>query len=38
MVVRDEGRERLVPFLPDSVIRSVDFDAGMIEVDWDPEF
>jgi 16S rRNA processing protein RimM len=38
LVVRDDERERLIPFLADSVIRSVDFDAGTIEVDWDPGF
>lgn len=31
-------RERLIPFLKDDVIRRVDLDAGLIEVDWDPEF
>lgn len=31
-------RERLVPFLWDSVVKDVDFDAGRIQVDWDPEF
>ena len=37
MVVRGE-RERLVPFLPDGVVKSVDLERGRIEVDWDPEF
>ena len=37
LVVRGE-RERLIPWLPDQVIRSVDLAAGRIEVDWDPEF
>lgn len=36
--VRDGAKERLVPFLMDSVIRRVDLDAGLIEVDWDPDF
>lgn len=36
--VRDEGRERLVPFIKDDVIKRVDLDAGVIEVDWDPDF
>jgi len=31
-------RERLLPFIWDQVIRSVDFEAGRIEVDWDPDF
>lgn len=37
LVVRGE-RERLIPFLRESVIRSVDLDAGRIVVDWDPDF
>lgn len=36
LVVRGD-RERLVPYIPD-VVRRVDADAGLIEVDWDPEF
>lgn len=31
-------RERLIPFLKHDVIRRVDLDAGLIEIDWDPEF
>ncbi len=31
-------RERLIPFLTGEVVHAVDFDAGMIRVDWDPEF
>lgn len=38
MVVRDEKRERLVPFVQGSYVRSVDLAAGTIVVDWDPEF
>lgn len=33
-----DGRERLIPYLPDSVVRSVDLDQGVMTVDWDPEF
>lgn len=36
LVVRGE-RERLLPFI-DSVVLEVDFDAGAIRVDWDPDF
>lgn len=36
MVVAGE-RERLVPFVTDRFVREVDFDAGVIRVDWDPE-
>ncbi len=31
-------RERLLPFVMDQYVKSVDFDAGLITVDWDPEF
>lgn len=33
-----DGRERLLPFLPDDVIRQVDLEGGVMHVDWDPEF
>ena len=31
-------RERLIPYVPGSVIRDVDLEHGVIRVDWDPEF
>jgi 16S rRNA processing protein RimM len=37
MVVNGE-RERLLPFVMDTVVLGVDLDAGTIRVDWDPEF
>lgn len=37
MVVQGE-RERLLPFVQEQVIRTVDIDAARITVDWDPEF
>lgn len=38
-VMRVRGdRERLIPFVVDRYVRSVDLDAKRIEVDWDPEF
>ena len=37
MVVRGE-RERLIPFLPERVVRQVDVESGTIRVDWDSEF
>jgi len=37
LVARGE-RERLIPFLEPDYIRSVDFDAGVVTVDWDAEF
>jgi len=38
VVVRDGERERLVPFIQGSYVRSVDMEAGRMVVDWDPEF
>lgn len=37
LVVQGE-RERMLPFIEPDVIRQVDFDGGVIAVDWDPEF
>ncbi|GHB07090.1 ribosome maturation factor RimM [Modicisalibacter luteus] len=33
-----DDRERLLPFLPDEVIRDTDLITGTLTVDWDPEF
>ncbi|MBB3191196.1 ribosome maturation factor RimM [Halomonas cerina] len=33
-----DDRERLLPFLPGEVVRDVDLEAGVMTVDWDPEF
>ena len=38
MVVRDDARERLLPFVFEDCIRQVDLEAGRVTVDWDPEF
>jgi 16S rRNA processing protein RimM len=37
MIVQGE-RERAIPFLQGQTIINIDLDAGMIIVDWDPEF
>ncbi len=37
LMVRGE-RERLVPFVEPDFVQSVDFEARLITVDWDPEF
>lgn len=37
LVVRGE-RERMVPFIRDRFVKSVDLEGGEIVVDWDPEF
>ncbi|MDX1597022.1 ribosome maturation factor RimM [uncultured Marinobacter sp.] len=33
-----DQRERLIPYLPDQVVREVDLAAKRMVVDWDPEF
>ena len=33
-----DQRERLIPYLPDQVVRKVDLAAQRLVVDWDPEF
>ncbi|MCA1713656.1 MAG: ribosome maturation factor RimM, partial [Gammaproteobacteria bacterium] len=38
VLVAQGERERLIPFLEPDYIRSVDFDAGVITVDWDADF
>ena len=38
VLVARGDRERMIPFLEPDYIRSVDFDAGVVTVDWDPDF
>lgn len=38
LVVRDEERERLIPFVQGAVVQSVDLVAQRMVVDWDPDF
>ena len=33
-----DGKERLIPYLPEQVVVSVDLESQEIVVDWDPEF
>lgn len=33
-----DQRERLIPYVPEQFVLSVDLDAGEMLVDWDPEF
>lgn len=33
-----DDRERLIPYVPGQFVRKVDLGAGLIQVDWDPEF
>jgi 16S rRNA processing protein RimM len=37
MVVKGE-RERLIPFIHGQVVKNVDLDKRLIQVDWDPDF
>lgn len=38
VLVAHGDRERMIPFvLPDYIV-TIDFDAGLVTVDWDPEF
>jgi 16S rRNA processing protein RimM len=38
VLVAEGERERMIPFLQPDYIVSIDFDAGVVTVDWDPEF
>lgn len=38
LVVVESERERLIPFVQGQYIHQVDLQAGVIRVDWDPEF
>jgi 16S rRNA processing protein RimM len=31
-------RERLIPFIRGDVVKRIDLEQGLIEVDWDPDF
>lgn len=38
LVVKGRERERLIPWLRDSVIKRIDLAEGRLVVDWDPDF
>lgn len=38
VVKNDADEERLIPFLHEQVIKSIDLDGNLIIVDWDPDF
>ena len=38
LVARDGGRERMIPFVRPQYITDIDFEKGVVTVDWDPEF
>lgn len=33
-----DRRERMIPYLPDQVIKEINLESGTMRVDWDPEF
>ena len=33
-----DREERLIPWVPEQVIKEIDLDSGTMRVDWDPEF
>ncbi len=37
LVVKGE-RERLIPYVRDHIVKEVDLKAGLIRVDWDPDY
>lgn len=38
LVARDDERERMIPFVIPRFVLSVDFEANLVTVDWDPDF
>jgi 16S rRNA processing protein RimM len=38
VLVVEGTRRRMIPFLRDTVIKQIDFQAGLVIVDWDPDF
>lgn len=38
VLVVEGDRQRLLPFLQGDVVRDIDLRAGMMRVDWDPDF
>lgn len=38
VLVARGDRERMIPFQVPDYIKSVDFDVGVVTVDWDPDF
>jgi len=38
VLVARGDKERLIPFVEPDFVHGVDFDAGVVRVDWDPDF
>lgn len=38
LVVKDDKKERLIPFLQEQIIKKIDLGHKLMLVDWDPDF
>jgi 16S rRNA processing protein RimM len=38
LVVKDDEKERLIPFIQGQFVKSINLKSGTMIVDWDPEF
>ncbi|MFK8031382.1 MAG: ribosome maturation factor RimM [Gammaproteobacteria bacterium] len=38
LIIDDNERQRLVPFIQGQVVKKVDLDNAVLSVDWDPDF
>jgi len=38
LVVKNDERERLIPFIQGQFVKSINLESGIMVVDWDPEF
>jgi len=38
LVAKDGDRERLIPYVLEQYVKSVDLEGGRVVVDWDPDF
>ncbi len=38
LVVKSEQQERLIPYIRDQVIKQVDLDNGILQVDWEADY
>lgn len=38
LVVRDDARERLIPYVKGEIVRRVDLNEGLVEVEWEADW
>ncbi len=38
VLVVEGDRQRLIPYVPEHIVKSVDLEQGVMQVDWDPDF